>query len=43
MRSRIPARIQAAAAVAVLLVLLLSGCQAPGSGASADAALVESA
>lgn len=39
MRSRIPARIQAAAAV--LLVLLLSGCRAPGSGTGADAALAD--
>ena len=41
MRSRIPVRIQAAATIAVLLVLLLSGCQAPGSGAAADAALAD--
>jgi hypothetical protein len=44
MRSRTPVVIQAAAAVAVLLVLLLSGCQAPGSGtgaATSDAALAD--
>ena len=35
MRSRIPAPVQAAAAVAALLVLLLIGCQAPPSGAGA--------
>ena len=41
MRSRIPAPIQAA--VAVLFVLLASGCQAPGSGtgASADAGVAD--
>ena len=41
MRSRIPASILTAAAVAVLLVILSSGCKGPGSGAAADAALAD--
>jgi len=39
MKSRIPAPNQAA--VAVLCVLFLSGCQAPGSGTGADAGLAD--
>jgi hypothetical protein len=43
MRSRIPAPLQAATAVAALLVLLLIGCRAPGgdAGPSADARLAD--
>ena len=43
MRSRIPAPLQAAAAVAALLVLPLIGCRAPGgdAGPSADVRLAD--